>query len=53
VAAEELSEVAAGLLAAEDHGPGCCRRDAEQDADTALVEAGARQLRAVKCLPQP
>jgi hypothetical protein len=42
VAAEELSEVAAGLLPAEHHGPRCCLRDAEQDADAALVEAVAR-----------
>jgi hypothetical protein len=40
-AAEELKELAAGLLAAVDHGPGCCSCDAEEDADTTLVEAVA------------
>jgi hypothetical protein len=44
-AAEELSEVAAGLLAAEDHDTVCCVRDVEQDADAALIEAVARLTR--------
>jgi hypothetical protein len=41
VAAEELNELAAGLPAAVDHGPGCCVCDAEKHPDTALVEAAA------------
>jgi hypothetical protein len=40
-AAEELNELAAGLPAAVDHGPGCCFCDAEEHPDTALVEAAA------------
>ncbi len=36
-AAEELKELAAGLLPAEDHGPRWRVRDAEEHADAALV----------------